>query len=133
MLNKVTFRATCITLCTMLSVGAYARADAPRRVDIPAGELSVALLKLSKQYGADLVYRPEQVYGLKTNGAHGSLTTEQAVTQLLQGTPLEVRTDPSGAMLIAPADIGTAQGNNPPQASSATRDASDGSKEGKKN
>jgi iron complex outermembrane receptor protein len=102
MLNKVTFQASFIALCTMLSVGAYAIADAPKPVDIPAGDLSVALLKLSKQYGADLVYRPEQVHGLKTHGVHGSLTTEQAVTQLLQGTPLELRTDPSGAMLIAP-------------------------------
>ena len=71
MLNKVTFRATFITLCTMLSAGAYAIADAPTRVDIPAGDSPSALLKLSKQYGADLVYRPEQVYGLKTHGAHG--------------------------------------------------------------
>jgi hypothetical protein len=47
MLNKVTFRATFITLCTMLSAGAYAIADSPKQVNIPAGELSVALLKLS--------------------------------------------------------------------------------------
>jgi iron complex outermembrane receptor protein len=128
MLTKVTFRATFIMLCTMLSAGAYAIADAPRRVDIPAGELSVALLKLSKQYGADLVYRPEQVYGLKTHGAHGSLTTEQAVTQLLQGTVLELRTDQSGAMLIAPPASGSAQASTAP-----SQDASDASKEGKKN
>src|SRR5882757_6327860 len=105
MLNKVTMHAAFIAVCAMLSVGAYAIADTPKQVDIPAGELSVALLKLSKQYGADLVYRPEQVHGLQTHGAHGSLTTEQAVTQLLQGTPLELRTDPSGAMLIAPPTV----------------------------
>jgi iron complex outermembrane receptor protein len=134
MLNKVTFRATLITLCAMLSAGAYAIADAPKQVNIPAGELSVALLKLSKHYGAELVYRPEQVYGLKTRGAHGSLTTEQAVTQLLQGTLLELRTDSSGAMLIAPPIDGTVQGTNSSQAPNATRDASDDSKEtGKKN
>lgn len=134
MLNKVTFRATFITLCTMLSAGAYAIADAPRRVDIPAGELSVALLKFSKQYGADLVYRPEQVYGLKTLGAHGSLTTEQAVTQLLQGTVLELRTDQSGAMLIAPPASGSAQATGGGQQTSTAppQDASDASKEGKK-
>src|SRR5882672_12839418 len=109
MLMKVTIRAILLALASTLSIAAYARADAPKHVDIPAGDLSQALLKLSKQYGADLVYRPEQVYGLKTNGAHGSLTTEQAVTQLLQGTPLEVRTDQSGAMLIAPPASGSAQ------------------------
>src|SRR5664279_3296555 len=121
MLNKVTFHATFVALCTMLSVGAYAIADTPKQVDIPAGELSVALLKLSKQYGDDLVYRPEQVPGLKTRGAHGHLNTQQAVTQLLQGTSLELRTDPSGAMLIAPP--ATAAGS----AQLTTQDTSPGS------
>jgi iron complex outermembrane recepter protein len=133
MLNKVTFQATFIALCTMLSAGAYAIADTPKQVDIPAGELSVALLKLSKQYGADLVYRPEQVHGLRTHGAHGSLTTEQAATQLLQGTPLELRTDPSGAMLIAPTTSGIAEGANPPEGSNEARDPNNGSKEVGKN
>ena len=64
-------------------------ADAPKRVDIPAGELSDALLKLSKQYGTELMYRPEQVRGIKTHGAHGKFTSEQAATLLLQGTALE--------------------------------------------
>jgi iron complex outermembrane receptor protein len=133
MLNKVTFQATFIALCTMLSTGAYAIADAPKLVDIPAGELSVALLKLSKQYGADLVYRPEQVHGFRTHGAHGSLTTEQAATRLLQGTPLELRTDSSGAMLIAPTTAGSAQDNSPLGASNAARNSSDDSQEvGKK-
>jgi iron complex outermembrane receptor protein len=134
MLNKVTIRATFIALSTMLSVAAYAIADAPKRVDIPAGELSGALLQLSKQYGTELVYRPEQVHGLKTHGAHGQFTTEQAVTLLLQGTPLELRTDPSGAMLIAPPTSAITQvADNAPKLSGASsQDASDDSKEGKK-
>jgi outer membrane receptor protein involved in Fe transport len=108
-------------------------ADAPKRVDIPAGELSVALLKISKQYGTEIVYRPEQVRGLKTRGAHGQLTSEQAVTRLLQGIPLELRTDPSGAMLIAPPMSGSAQSAEVAVHSSgvSSQDASDGSKEGK--
>lgn len=69
----------------ILAVGAnhagIANAAAAKHVDISAGDLSQALLRLSKQYGADLVYRPEQVHGLKTHGAHGEFTTEQAVTQ----------------------------------------------------
>src|ERR1700733_5373069 len=107
MSKNVTIRATLLALCSAPSMAAYALADAPKQVDIPAGDLSKALLRLSKQYGADLVYRPEQVYGLKTHGAHGELTTEQAVTRLLQGTSLELRTDSSGAMLIAPPTAGS--------------------------
>jgi iron complex outermembrane receptor protein len=131
----VTCGGAFVALCALLSAGAYALADTPKQVDIPAGELSVALLKLSKQYGADLVYRPEQVHGLKTHGAHGQLTTEQAVAQLLQGTPLELRSDPSGAMLIAPSST-TGAGQSTAQtlqnASSGSSDDASSSKEGKK-
>ncbi len=103
MLKSMSFRTTLVAIACAISMSAHAIADEPKKVDIPAGDLRQALLQLSKQYGADLVYRPEQVTGLKTHGAHGELTTKQAVSLLLEGTPLEVRTDPSGAMLIAPA------------------------------
>ena len=126
MSKNVTIRATLLALCSAPSMAAYALADAPKQVDIPAGDLSPALLRLSKQYGADLVYRPEQVHGLKTHGAHGDLTTEQAVTLLLQGTPLELRTDSSGALLIAPAANATTQGTNPPQPSNVAREGKTG-------
>jgi iron complex outermembrane receptor protein len=130
----VTCRATFVALCALLAAGAYANADTPKQVDISAGELSVALLKLAKQYGADLVYRPEQVHGLKTHGAHGQLTTEQAVTLLLQGTPLELRTDPSGAMLIAPptAAAGSGQSTTKNVPSGSSDDGSNPKEAGKK-
>jgi hypothetical protein len=132
MLIKMTIRALLLALATTLSIAAYARADAPKHVDISAGDLSQALLRLSKQYGADLVYRPEQVYGLKTHGAHGEFTTEQAVTRLLQGTPLELRADSSGAILIALPIVGAGRVNEIPQASNGTRDVSEDSKGGRK-
>ena len=133
MVSRVSIRARFIALCTLQVASAYAIADAPKRVDIPAGELSVALLKLSKQYGADLVYRPEQVHGLMTRGAHGSLNAGQAVAQLLQGTPLELRTDLSGAILIAPPMSAIAQetAGAPRTSSALSQDASHASKEGK--
>ncbi|MEJ0039602.1 MAG: TonB-dependent receptor [Gammaproteobacteria bacterium] len=100
MLKSMTVRATIAAILAGLSMSAYAIADSPKRVDIPAGELRQALLQASEQFGTDLVYSPEQIRGIQTRGAHGQLTTEQAVSKLLEGTPLELRTDPSGAMLI---------------------------------
>src|ERR1700730_3898344 len=132
MVMKVTIRAILLALASTLSLAPHARADAPKHVDIPAGDLSQALLLLSKQYGADLLYRPEHVYGLKTHGANGEFTTEQAVTRLLQGTPLELRVDSSGAILIAPPIVRAERLNEISQASNGTRDVSDGSQEGKK-
>src|SRR5687767_7959297 len=102
MLKTMTVRATIAALLAGLSMSAHAIADSPKRVDIPAGELRQALLQVAAQFGTDLVYSPEQIRGIQTRGAYGELTTEQAVIKLLEGTPLELRIDPSGAMLIVP-------------------------------
>ena len=102
MLKSMTVSATIAAVLAGLSMPAYAIADSPKTVDIPAGDLRQALLMASAQFGTDLVFSPEQIQGFKTGGAHGQLTTEQAVTKLLEGTRLELRIDPSGAMLIVP-------------------------------
>jgi len=87
------------------SASAHAFADSTMSVNIPAGDLRQALLAVSEKYGTDLVYRPEHIRGVSTGGAHGDLTTQQAISTLLQGTPLEQRTDSSGAILIAQAPV----------------------------
>jgi iron complex outermembrane recepter protein len=92
----------CVVLCPALADSTVARADpAQLRIDIPAGNLSAALEYLSMRSGTGLVYRPDQVKGVKTRGVHGVLSPEGAVKQLLEGTGLEVSTDSTGAMLIA--------------------------------
>jgi iron complex outermembrane recepter protein len=102
-----TVRTTVAAILACCSIAAHAVADAPKPINIPAGDLRQALLKLSEQLGTEFVYRPEQVQGLRTAGAHGALTTEQAILRLLEGTPLVLRTDPSGAMLITAASAAT--------------------------
>ncbi|HEY6643356.1 TonB-dependent receptor [Povalibacter sp.] len=82
-------------------ISAHAATDAARAVNIPAGDLRQALLQASEQFGTDLVYRPEQVGDVRTTGAVGRFTTQEAIFRLLQGTSFELRADPSGAMLIA--------------------------------
>lgn len=127
MLKTVTVRATLLAACITLPISAYAIADAPKQVDIAAGDLGQALLQLSNDYGADLVYRPEQVRGLKTHGAHGSLTTEQAVTELLEGTKLKVTVGSTGALLIAtPQAASSALPEGPDAANSADTSAKEG-------
>src|SRR5882672_8458871 len=89
-------------LFVSLAINGYAVADAPKQaINIPGGDLGPALELLAKQSGADIVYRPEQVKGLKTSGAKGNLTTREAIDILLSGTSLSFTTDSSGAMLIA--------------------------------
>jgi iron complex outermembrane recepter protein len=74
---------------------------AKHAINIPSGDLSNALDLLSKQSGSDIVYRPEQVQGLRTEGITGDLSTEDAAAQLIRGTSLTVSLDVTGAVLIA--------------------------------
>lgn len=96
-------RSAIIAMLCSLSWSAYAIADntAKHPVNIPAQSLAGALRELSRQSGTDLIYRPEQVRGFRTPGLIGTYSAEQAVTRLIQGTPLAVSMDPTGALLIA--------------------------------
>jgi iron complex outermembrane receptor protein len=93
LIRAVLVATLCVVLCPAL-------ADS-QRIDIPAGDLSAALEYLSTRSGTGLVYRPDQVKGVKTRGVHGALSPEEAVKQLLEGTGLQVSRDSTGAMLIA--------------------------------
>lgn len=93
-------RTSFIALVASLAFAAQALADT-QRFDVPAGDLIVALESLAKQANVDLVYQDEQVKGLKTRGVSGDYSPRDAVMKLLEGTPLQLRTDEeSGALLI---------------------------------
>ena len=122
MLKFMSVRTCVAAVLAGCSISTIAAADAARAVAIPAGDLRQALLLASAEFGTDLVYRPEQVSGVRTVGAVGEFTKEQALLRLLEGTPLELRGDPSGAILIAQSTIPTrAPSTNQPLISGAIR------------
>src|ERR1700736_6666301 len=84
-------------LCSIV----WARAIEAKALDIPAGDLWIALEMLAKQTGAEIVYQIDQVRGLHTKGVSGDRSAEEAARRLIEGTPLVLRADSSGAMLIA--------------------------------
>jgi iron complex outermembrane receptor protein len=102
MLKALMIKSTLIACVFSVSFAAHAVADAPKRINVPAGELVLALQSLANQAAVDLVYQPEQLRSFRTNGVKGDYTPEAAIRILLKGTPLELHTDPSGAMVIAP-------------------------------
>lgn len=104
MLSTVTIRASLIAFAGAMSISAYAFAERPKQLDVPAGELTMALKKLAEQSGAEFIYSVDQLKGAHTDGLHGEYTTENAVTKLLQGTQLRLTMHESGAFLIAPPD-----------------------------
>lgn len=68
--------------------------------DVPAGNLKDTLNSFGKRAGMELIFRPADVRGLKSPGARGAKTSEQALAQILAGTGLRIERDPSGAIAI---------------------------------
>jgi iron complex outermembrane recepter protein len=101
MLKTITFRNRLIALACAVSISASVMADEPRKIDVPAGELIVALQKLAEQSGVEFIYSPEQLKSYHTGGVKGEYEPKEAIRLLLRGTPLEMHVDPNGAILIA--------------------------------
>jgi iron complex outermembrane recepter protein len=126
-------KSVIIAFACSVSFVAYALADSPKPVNVPAGDLVQGLETLAKQADVELVYQAAQLKGLRTRGVTGSFTSHDAVTKLLEGTKLRLSTDATtGAMLIAPPDQ-AAPGTSPATPSSGNpSDTTATGKEGKK-
>ncbi len=102
MLKALEAATAAVLLSVSLALTAGASADAPRAINIPPGDLVSALDELAKQADIELVYRRDELHGIRTQGVSGTLSTQEAVKKLLEGTALRLETDAStGAMLIA--------------------------------
>ncbi|MGB5938978.1 MAG: TonB-dependent receptor [Rhodanobacter sp.] len=114
-------RATALALACSWSIAAFAQTGTRKQIDIPSGDLIAALRTLTEQSGAEFIYREDQLAGLRTNGARGALTAEQALSKLLQASGHEVRRDPSGVLMIVKkgANQGSRSGDNPAASSTS--------------
>lgn len=83
--------AVACALLTGLSVAADVQASIKREVSIPAGGLGPALRALSDERKIHFVFVAGDVHNLRTPGASGSLTIDEALHQLLNGTGLTYR------------------------------------------
>jgi iron complex outermembrane receptor protein len=87
--------------CACLAALQFAHAQTPAKITIPEGTLERALELLVEKTGIQLLYDVKHVAGLRTRGVRNASTPEAAVAELLEGTPLTIKTDASGAILIA--------------------------------
>jgi outer membrane receptor protein involved in Fe transport len=87
-------------LALACALPAWAVAQQTAAIDIPAGNLVTALDTLARQTGVQFVYSADQLAGLDTRGAHGNLSAQQALADLLAGTGYHARRDASGAVVI---------------------------------
>jgi hypothetical protein len=112
--KRVASSVVVVVLC-VLCLSANALASPSRVINIPPGELATALDSVAQQAGVELLFQPDQLKDIHTHGVVGVMTARQAVKKLLEGTSLQLRTDPDNdAMMIAAAGAAPEPGAAPP-------------------
>jgi iron complex outermembrane recepter protein len=89
-------------LAANLALADQAKAAIRRPTHIPAEPLGAALQTLAKDREFQLVYVSDEVDSRRTGGASGNLTTDEALTQLLNGTGLTYRYEGENGITIVP-------------------------------
>lgn len=87
-------------VCVVACVFAFPAMAQERSYSIPAGSMHSALDAWSRQSGREIIYRSEDLNGLRTRGVRGRMTADQALNTLLAGSGLGARVDSSGATAI---------------------------------
>lgn len=98
--HSAMFKAALLAITLSAFSSTTSIADSPRPINIPASDLTTALELLERQSGVEIIYRPELLRGLRTEGVTGTLSSEDAVSILLKGTRLKLQSDRSGILLI---------------------------------
>lgn len=101
------FRATFLALACSATMVVSAQSNVAKPIDVPAGDLVSALTALAKQSGVEIIYRADQLKGVHTNGVRGTLSTDDAIVRILEGSGYGMRRDASGAIVIVKAGKAT--------------------------
>ncbi|MFG6430734.1 TonB-dependent receptor domain-containing protein [Roseateles sp. LYH14W] len=100
-------RATMAALiCAMAPLVAHAQMQA---FDIAAGDLRAGIDQFARETRAQLIYRLQDVQGLRTQGVKGSHEPDRALELLLAGTPLKFRRDGTALVIYRPAPEAAAE------------------------
>lgn len=91
-------------------------------LDISAQSLATALNRVGRQTGAEIIFAPASVRGLRAPALQGQFTIEQALDRLLSGSGLRYRRTGQGAYVIESASDPIQLGADSSSASSETSD-----------
>jgi len=125
--------AVCLSIVGLSSAG-DAKASIRRPTNIPAQSLGPALKAFAQARDIQVLYLSEAVKDIRTGGAVGELTTDEALIQLLSGTGLTYRYVSDKAITILPTSEASRAGAAPAQPATAPANSApgDAQKEGKK-
>jgi outer membrane receptor protein involved in Fe transport len=110
-----------LCLCFVgLSQAQSAHASIRKDTNIPAEPLGAALQEIARTYDLQLLYHTEIAAGLKSQGAIGSLTPDEALTKVLSGTGLSFKYLDASTVTVFP----QSQASTPTASSGSSDDAS---------
>ncbi len=69
-------------------------------VNAPAQPLAQSLKVVAQQTGANILFTPDAVAGVKSSAVAGQMTAKEAVERLIAGTNLQVASDPTGSLIV---------------------------------
>ncbi|MCG8543254.1 MAG: TonB-dependent receptor, partial [Alphaproteobacteria bacterium] len=93
-------------LPTLAQAASQPQATTPRAFNIPPQPLSSALTEFGRQAGLQIAVDSNLVAGVRTEGAQGDYTPEQALRQILAGTGLRYRYTSASAVMVERAVAG---------------------------
>jgi iron complex outermembrane receptor protein len=79
---------------------AQGQVQAQQVFDVGGGDLKTALDVYIAQGGVQLLYKADDVKGMATRGVKGALSPQEALSRILEGTPLLTRRGDDGAIVI---------------------------------
>jgi iron complex outermembrane recepter protein len=92
-----------IILCTILSAPALTTASAGS-FNVPSGDLKTALDDYMKESGVALMYPTDELKGVRSSGAKGELSPDDALLHILAGTGFVMHRHASGMVGIVRSD-----------------------------
>ncbi len=91
-------------LAVSLLSAAFAHAQMPVAVDVPADSLERALNALARQSGVQILFASDIAAGKRASALKGSYTPREALDRLLQGSGLGVQARDANTFTVVPAD-----------------------------
>ena len=96
-MNTTRLKAAILASACAAVIATAAQAE---EFNIASGDLKAALTTYARQTGVSVIVSGDAVRGVRTKGAQGNLSADDALGRILSGTGFTVRRDPSGAMAI---------------------------------
>src|SRR5258708_34529358 len=90
------------TIVLALAIGSTTAMASPRPFSIDSEDAPQALLEFGRQSKLQILFASEKVKGIVSNAVHGSYEPIDALLLLLKGTPLVVRENSDGVLVVEP-------------------------------